>query len=107
MKKKKVGKLINEALDQQLDYMAKDDYIIIAKFITKNKGKALYYSIETGRIISNDIDLRDTSKFETEDFKLMRFTWTYYDAAKAVAISFMKNNNCGYALYNENGVVVG
>lgn len=107
MKKKKVGKLINEALDQQLDYLAKDDNIIIAKYTTKHKGKALYYNSGLGNIVACDIDFRDTHKYETDYLKLMRFTWTYFDAAKAVAISYMKNNNCGYALYTENGIIVG
>jgi hypothetical protein len=107
MKKKKVGKLINDALDQQLDYLAKDDNIIIAKYITKHKGKALYYNPGFGNIVACDIDFRDTHKYETDYLKLMRFTWTYFDAAKAVAISYMKNNNCGYALYTENGIIVG
>lgn len=107
MKKEKVAKLLNEALDQQSAYLAKEDNIIIAKYITKHKGKALYYNPEFGNVVACDIDFRDTHKYETDHLKLMRFTWTYFDAAKAVAISYMKNNNCGYALYTENGITVG
>ena len=106
MKKKKVSKLINEALLEEFDYVDKSNNIIIAKYITKHKGRALYYNPKSGVIVANDIDFRDTHKHVTDNCRLMRFGIAYLDAAKSVAICYMKENNCGYSLYDENGIIV-
>lgn len=107
MKEKKVCKLINEILDQEMYWRERENTIIIAKHITENEGKALYYNPTNGVIISKDFDFRDSNKFETDNFKLLRFTLSYWDAAKAIALCFMKENNCGYSLYSEDGIIMG
>lgn len=107
MKKKKAIKLINEILDQEYDYIDKGSRIIVAKYITKHTGKALYYNSSSGKIVSCKIDFRDTSKYEDKNYKLMRFDESYLSAAKEIALCFMKNNSTGYGLYAENGIVVG
>lgn len=94
-------------LDEQHDWIVKEESLIIALYITKHKGKALYYNSEDGCIKAGDIDFRDTHKFETNNFKLMRFNPAYIQAAKAVAITYMQHNSCGYAVYSENGIYAG
>ena len=107
MKKEKVTRLLWQTLEEEYEYLEKNNYIIIAKYITKHKGKALYYNPTNGVIKNNDIDFRDTHKYETKDFKLMRFLPAYWDVAKVVAITYMKNNSCGYSLYTESGFIAG
>lgn len=107
MKDKKVVKLINELLDEEANQIKKREHLIIAKYITKNKGRALYYNPESGWIAERDIDFRDTHKFETDTFKLMRFRESYLNAAKATALCYMKDGLLGYGLYSEDGIIVG
>lgn len=100
-------KLVNEILDHELEYQMLNDNIIIAQYITKHTGMALYYNVSSGCIKSMKIDFRDTHKYETDTFKLMRFDEKYWKAAKEIALCYMKHNRLGYGLYTEAGIVVG
>ena len=107
MKKKKTSELMLEILTNEYKDLMLSDNIIIAKRITKNEGKALYYNAETGIIFAKDIDFRDTHKYETDNYKLMRFRESYLKSAKSIALDFMNNNSLGYSLYTESGFYVG
>lgn len=107
MKKKKVAKLINEILDEELAYQDGYNRIIIVRPITKKWGFALYYNQSNGEIIRRPIEWNNLAAYEDEKWKLFRFTPDYIKAAKNIALIYMGKHSMGYGLYFENGIVVG
>lgn len=107
MKKKKVVELITEAENELLDQHEKSCRLVIATLWSKRKGRALYYRVTDGSILARKINFNNTTKYEDDTIKLLRFPINYWDAAKAVALEYMSKHEMGFHLYDENGIIWG
>lgn len=107
MSKKDSKKDLKNCIEFLLNEKRNDNHIIIADIDLKTgEGCALYRYLKTIYILRR-FELHNTTKYEDNNYELVRFLPNYIPAAIELALNYMRENKrLGLNIYSETGLLI-